>query len=208
MEPIDIIHGTAAPLMRDNIDTDVIIRIDRLAEIEKDDLGPYAFEAVRYRADGTEDPDFVLIRDAYREAPILIAGHNFGCGSSREGAVWALAGSGIRCIIAPSFGGIFTNNCYQNGLLPIVLDRETVDAFAEIARQQPGAPFKVDLREKTVTPPNGTPIPFEIDSLRQRALLAGLDDLGLTLQSTAAIEAFQARDRAERPWVWPTAQHW
>ena len=188
--------------MRDNVDTDVIIRIERLTELEADMLEPYAFEAIRYRNDGSEDPEFILNQDAYRGSPILLAGDNFGCGSSREGAVWALSAIGIRCVIAESFGGIFTNNCYQNGILPIALDRATIDRFARIAETQPGAPFTVDLEAKTIRPPNGEAVPFEIDALRRRALMSGLDDLGLTLQSSEAIEKFQSADKSERPWVW------
>jgi 3-isopropylmalate/(R)-2-methylmalate dehydratase small subunit len=188
--------------MAENVNTDVIIRIERLSLLERDQLGPYAFEAWRNRADGTADPDFILNQSAWQNAPILLAGANFGCGSSREGAVWALNCLGIRAVIAPSFGAIFANNCYQNATLPVVLPAETVEAFAEIARAQPDAPFTVDLNRKVVVPPNGAPVPFEIDELRRQSLLTGLDDIGLTTQRLAEIGMFQATDAKIRPWVY------
>ena len=202
MEPLNEIEGPAAPLMEANINTDVIIRIERLSDYDRDELEPYAFEAWRFDVDGNEIADFPLNVPAWRGAPILLAGPNFGCGSSREGAVWALNCIGVRVVIAPSFGGIFRNNCYQNGTLPIVLPEDTVEAFAEIARQQPDAPFRVDLERQVVVPPNGAPVPFEIDGLRKQGLLKGLDDLGLTGERLPDIAAFQERDRVHRPWVW------
>ena len=202
MQKFISVSGPAAPLMAANVNTDVIIRIERLSDFERDELEPYAFEAWRYDEDGSEDPDFVLNQPAWRGAPILLAGPNFGCGSSREGAVWALNCIGIRAVIAPSFGGIFRNNCYQNGTLPVVLPEETVAAFAEIARAQPDAPFTVDLERCVVVPPNGAPVAFEIDGLRRQGLMKGLDDLGLTAERLPEIAAWQADDRAKRPWVW------
>ena len=202
MTPLTSISGPAAPLMAENVNTDVIIRIERLSLLERDQLGPYAFEAWRNRADGTADPDFTLNQSAWQNAPILLAGANFGCGSSREGAVWALNCLGIRAVIAPSFGAIFANNCYQNATLPVVLPAETVEAFAEIARAQPDAPFTVDLNRKVVVPPNGAPVPFEVDELRRQSLLTGLDDIGLTTQRLAEIGMFQATDAKIRPWVY------
>ena len=202
MQLLTTVSGPAAPLMAANVDTDVIIRIERLSDLERDALGPYAFEAWRYDEAGRERPDFVLNRPEWRGAPIVLAGPNFGCGSSREGAVWALNAAGICVVIAPSFGGIFRNNCYQNATLPLVLPAETVAAFAEIARTQPDAPFTVDLERQEVRPPNGAPVPFEIDALRRRALMKGVNDLGLTAEYAPRIAEFQARDRAERPWVW------
>ena len=202
MRPLTAVSGPAAPLMAANVDTDVIIRIERLSDFDRDALGPYAFEAWRYDETGTERPDFVLNRPEWRGAPILLAGPNFGCGSSREGAVWALNAIGVRVVVAPSFGGIFRNNCYQNGTLPVVLPAETVEAFAEIARAQPEAPFTVDLDRQVVVPPNGSPVPFEIDGLRRRALMKGVDDLGLTAEYAALIAEHQQRDRAARPWAW------
>jgi 3-isopropylmalate/(R)-2-methylmalate dehydratase small subunit len=192
--------------MASNVDTDVIVRIERLSEHERDALGPFAFEAWRYGEGGRERPDFVLNRAPWRGAPILLAGPNFGCGSSREGAVWALHAIGLRVVIAPSFGGIFANNCYQNGMLPLVLPAETVEAFAAIARTQPEAPFTVDLARQAVVPPNGAPVPFAIDALRRRALMQGVDDLGLTAEHAPAIADWQERDRAAHPWVWLEGQ--
>ena len=202
MRSFTAVSGPAAPLMAANVNTDVIVRIERLSDYEKDELEPYAFEAWRYGPDGADDPEFVLNQTPWKGAPILLAGPNFGCGSSREGAVWALNCIGIRAVIAPSFGGIFRNNCYQNGTLPVVLPEETVEAFAEIARAQPDAPFSVDLERGVVVPPNGEPVPFEIDGLRREGLLKGLDDLGLTAERLPEIAAFQDRDRAARPWIW------
>ncbi len=202
MTPLTRITGRAAPLMAENVNTDVIIRIERLSLLAREELGPYAFEAWRYREDGTEDPDFVLNRPEWRGAPILLAGPNFGCGSSREGAVWALNALGIRCVIAPGFGAIFAGNCYQNGTLPVTLPAETVEAFARIARANPGVPFTVDLERQQVTPPGGAPVAFGIDPLRRRGLLAGLDDIGLTTRRLDEIRAFQAADRGRRPWVY------
>ena len=201
MKPFTTVSGPAAPLMASNVNTDVIIRIERLSLLERDQLGPHAFEAWRYHADGTLDPGFVLNQPTWRDSPILLAGANFGCGSSREGAVWALHCLGIRTIIAPSFGAIFASNCYQNGMLPVVLPAETVETFAGIARAQPQAPFTVDLERKVVVPPNGAPVPFEIDDLRRRSLITGLDDIALTTQRLDEIAAFQAIDRERRPGV-------
>jgi 3-isopropylmalate/(R)-2-methylmalate dehydratase small subunit len=201
MTPLTTISGPAAPLMASNVNTDVIIRIERLSLLKRDALGPHAFEAWRNRPDGTPDPDFILNQPAWQNAPILLAGSNFGCGSSREGAVWALNCLGIRAVIAPSFGTIFASNCYQNGTLPITLPAQTVEAFAEIARTQPDAPFTIDLNHKVVVPPNGAPVAFEIDELRRQSLLTGLDDIGLTTQRLTEIADFQAIDLQRRPWV-------
>lgn len=207
MKPLTTVSGPAAPLMAANVDTDVIVRIERLSDFDRDELEPYAFEAWRYDEDGRERPDFVLNRPEWRGAPVLLAGPNFGCGSSREGAVWALNAIGVRVVIAPSFGGIFRNNCYQNGTLPVVLPAETVEAFAGIARTQPDAPFMVDLERQVVVPPNGAPVPFEIDGLRRRALMKGVDDLGLTSEFGPAIADYQEKDKAARPWVWLEDEH-
>lgn len=204
MPPFACVAGAAVPLMRANVDTDVIIRIERLTSFQRDQLGPYAFEALRLRADGSEDPACVLNRPPFRRAPVLLAGENFGCGSSREGAVWALMGMGVRCVIAPSFGDIFFNNCFQNGVLPLRLPAAQVEALA--AQCAGGAAMKVDLQARTITAPDGRVSPFEIDSLRREALLHGLDDIGLTLKDDALIRAWQQADRARRPWAWPAAQ--
>lgn len=204
MQAFTTLSGAAAPLLRANIDTDIIIRIERLTALKGPEaLGPYALEALRFRADGSEDPDFVLNQSAYREASILLAGANFGCGSSREGAVTALMGRGIRCVIAPSFGDIFFNNCFQNGLLPIHLAEAQVLALAREAAA--GAPMVVDLVTQTITTQAGTVTAFKTDPLRREALLHGLDDIGLTLKDDALIRAWQNQDRLARPWVW--SQH-
>lgn len=205
MTPFRTVTGPVAPLMAENVDTDVIIRVERLALLPRGELGIWAFEAWRYMDDGAENPDFVLNRAPWRGAPILLAGANFGCGSSREAAVWALAGLGIRAVIAPSFSPIFTGNCYQNGLLPVTLPAETVERLAALARAEPGAPFTVDLGRKVVIPPGEGPIPFTIDELRRRALLEGLDDIGLSMRRMGEIAAFQVADRDRRPWVWAIA---
>ena len=201
MQAFTTLSGPAAPLLRANIDTDVIIRIERLTTLTGAALGPVALETLRYRADGSEDPDFVLNQPAFREAPILLAGANFGCGSSREGAVTALMARGIRCVIAPSFGDIFFNNCFQNGLLPIRMPEAAVMQLA--AQAVSGADFMVDLRTKTVRTPEGKVRAFDVDPLRREGLLHGLDDIGLTLKDDALIRQWQRQDRVARPWVWP-----
>jgi 3-isopropylmalate/(R)-2-methylmalate dehydratase small subunit len=203
MQKFTTVTGVAAPLMRQNVDTDTVIRIDRLVNLERDQLGRWCFEAIRYRPDGSEDPDFVLNQPAYRGAPIVLAGDNFGCGSSREGAVWALLGMGIRAVIAPGFGDIFFNNCFQNGVLPVALPQDEVERLAEETRVSPGnARTTVDLEREVVISPTGREIPFRIDAKRRTMLLNGLDEIGLTLQHKDAIAAFQARDRGARPWIW------
>jgi 3-isopropylmalate/(R)-2-methylmalate dehydratase small subunit len=187
--------------MRANIDTDTIIRIERMTGTTPEQMGPWCFEALRFRNDGSEDPDFVLNRPSFRGAPILLAGDNFGCGSSREGAVWALKFSGIRSVIAPSFGDIFSNNCFQNGLLPVVLPTEQVEQLAQEC-EGGNARVTVDLERQVVVSPHGAEMPFRIEALRREALLKGLDEIGLTLQHADAIASFKARDEAARPWVW------
>lgn len=201
MQPFTVLTGPAAWLPRANVDTDVIIRIERLTTIgDRTQLGPYAMEALRYREDGSEDPAFVLNQPAFRGAPILLAGDNFGCGSSREGAVWALQGMGVRCVIAPSFGDIFFNNCFQNGMLPIRLAPDAIEALARQCAD--GTAMTVDLTQCTLAAPDGSAQPFAIDPLRREGLLHGLDDIGLTLKDDALIRAWQAADRERRPWAW------
>lgn len=203
MEPFVTVTGPGVPMLRANIDTDVIIRVERLVGTTKAEMGAHAFEVWRRRADGSEDPACPLNRPAWRGAPILLAGANFGCGSSREGAVWALAGMGVRAVIAPSFSDIFANNALQNGLLPVVLAEEAVTALAAAMEAAPGnARITVDLAALVVISPTGEALPFAIDPARREALLAGLDDIGLTLRQAGAIATWQAQDRAARPWVW------
>lgn len=203
MEPLIRIEGTAAPLLRANIDTDVIIRLDRLRENKKEELGPYALEALRRREDGSEDPGFVLNRPAFRQAPILLTGHNFGCGSSREGAVWALKAFGIRCIVAQSFGDIFFGNCFQNGILPVVMTRDDIDAIAESA--QHGAFVCLDLPSQTLRTAHGGVYAFDIDPLNKGALLSGNDAITETQKRTDEILEWQAAFRGRHPWIFQTA---
>lgn len=200
MQPFTTLTGPAAPLLRANIDTDVIIRIERMTALPADQLGPWALEPLRYRADGSEDPDFVLNQPAFRAAPILLAGPNFGCGSSREPAVTALAQRGIRCVVAPSFGDIFFNNCFQNGLLAVPLPQALVEALAAQCRH--GAALTVDLQAQQIVAPDGQAHAFDIAPLRREALLRGLDDIGLTLRDDALIRQWQHADRQRRPWAW------
>jgi 3-isopropylmalate/(R)-2-methylmalate dehydratase small subunit len=199
MDRFTTLRAIAAPLAQANVDTDVIIRVERCARVPKHELGRYAFEAIRFLPGGAEDPGFVLNREPWRKAQILVCGENFGCGSSREMAVWALAGMGIRCVIAPSFGEIFHGNCFQNGLLAIRLPRETVARLSALAADPSTATFTVDLERQAV---NGE-IAFDVDPLHRRMLLEGLDAIGLTLARAAEISAWQAADRARRPWIYP-----
>lgn len=200
MQPFTRITGPAASLLRSNIDTDVIIRIERLTSVPREQLGRYAFEALRYSKDGSEDPDFILNRTNFRNAPILIAAENFGCGSSREGAVWALMAAGLRCIIAESFGDIFYNNCFQNGMLPVTLPATIVKRLAR--QTADGAPLTVDLIERVILPPQGEAIALDIDAQRREALIEGLDEISRTLKGLPEIEEWQSRDQIDRPWIW------
>ena len=206
MQPFDEVTGQAVVLLQPNVDTDVIIRIERLMEVRvnpaaRSQLGRWAFEAIRYAPDGALRTDCPLNDPARQGAPILIAGPNFGCGSSREGAVWALASLGIRCVIAESFGDIFHANCFQNGTLPIVLPGRIVAALAE--RAQAGATLHVNLQDQTVTMPGSPTIPFTIDPSRRTGLLLGLDEVGQSLLHADAIEQWQSQDQTQRPWAWP-----
>jgi 3-isopropylmalate/(R)-2-methylmalate dehydratase small subunit len=202
VEKFTVLRGIAAPLPVPNVNTDVLIRIERLNELGKGQLGPYCFEAWRYDAAGVEVSDFVLNQPPYRNAVILVTGRNFGCGSSREGAVWALRGMGFRCLVAPSFGDIFFNNCFQNGVLPLVLPAATVEALVHEAAAVPGGEFAVDLTTQTLTTPSGRDIAFSIDAPKRLALLQGLDEISMTLGRAAEITAYQQRDRLLRPWIY------
>jgi len=199
MEKFATLTAIAAPFPKRNVDTDFIIRVERCRGTPKEEIGRYAFEMARYRPDGSEDPDFILNAPRYRGAKILIAGEFFGTGSSREMAVWALAGMGFRCVIAPSFGQIFHGNCFQNGVLPVVLPAAVVARLMAQAAAPDAAPFTVDLERQTV---NGEHR-FEIGARRKRMLLEGLDEIGLTLALEPKIAAFQSADRARRPWIYP-----
>ncbi|HEY5826919.1 MAG: 3-isopropylmalate dehydratase small subunit [Hyphomicrobiaceae bacterium] len=203
MDKFATLNSVAAPIMRENIDTDVIIPINRLVgNAVRGSLGKWGFTALRYKPDGSENSEFILNREPYRGAQILITGVNFGCGSSREGAVWALQEMGIRCVVGSSFGDIFFNNCFQNGLLPVVLDRQVVESLAhEVETSQGAGRISVDLEAMTVTAPSGKRYSFDVEPARREALLAGLDEIGMTLRRAAEIAAFQADDRQQRPWV-------
>lgn len=203
MKPFTVLEGVAAPLMQDNIDTDVIVRIERIAKLKRGEFAPWAFEVLRYRADGSENPDFVLNREPFRHAKILISGANFGCGSSREMAVWSIEEFGIRCIIAQSYGDIFYGNCLQNGVLPIRLARAPLEALAAAAAT--GQPISVDLQEGTISHATAGTIAFDFPPAQRDALLSGQDEVDQTLSMTAAIEQFQRADRLTRPWAYPAA---
>lgn len=207
MDSFTTVAGPAAPFLQPNIDTDIIIPIQRLVGTGREGLGPYAFERLRYLPDGGDNPDFVLNRPQYRDAPVLLAGPNFGCGSSREGAVWALKGMGFRAVIAPSFGDIFFNNCFQNGVLPVALPEEVIHRIAAETEASQGARHTtVDLQRQVVVTPEGAEIPFTIDARKRDALLEGLDDIALTLRLKDRILAWQAADRAARGWAWETVE--
>ena len=202
MDKFTRLSAIAAPLLRANIDTDTIIRGGRSALTPRDELGNFLFEAVRLRADGSEDPEFILNREPYRGAKILIGGDNFGCGSSRESAVWALTSAGFRCVIAPSFGGIFFGNCFQNGVLAVQLPRDTVMRLGQALLADPErSTLEVDLERQRITGPDGEQIAFDYDPYRKQALLDGLDDIGMTLKRESDIARFQAEDRKRRPWI-------
>jgi 3-isopropylmalate/(R)-2-methylmalate dehydratase small subunit len=203
MEKFVRLRAIAASFARPNVDTDVVIRVERCARTPKAELGRWAFEALRYLPDGAENPEFVLNREPWRGARILVCGENFGCGSSREMAVWAIAGMGIRCVIAPSFGDIFHGNCFQNGVLALRLDPATVARLHALASDPRTATMTVDLGRQVIGTAAGDEIGFAVDPLHRRALLEGLDAIGLTLAMEPQIAAFQARDRLARPWIYP-----
>jgi len=202
-QPFNRLTAIAAPIMRSNIDTDIIIRIERLVGNSiRGTLGKWAFGSLRYLPDGSENPAFILNREPYRQAEILVTGPNFGCGSSREGAVWSLQEMGIRAIIGSGFGDIFFANCFQNGILPIVVDKEIVDSLAaDIEATQGAGRVSIDLETQIVLSPSGRHYTFEIDPRRREGLLQGLDEVALTLQRDQEIRAFQAADKAARPWI-------
>ncbi len=200
MQPFTELTAVAAPLPLANVDTDKIIPARFLKTIKRTGLGRNVFDGLRYDAEGHERPDFVLNREPYRRANILVAGENFGCGSSREHAPWALLDFGIRCVIAPSFADIFHSNCFKNGILPVQLPRETCDLLMQDAEMGENARLTVDLERNVVVRPNGEEIAFAIDPLRRHLLLEGLDDIGQTLQHDAAIGGYEQRRATARPW--------
>ena len=201
MQAFTTLTGIAAPLPKANVDTDQIIPARFLKSISRSGFGKNLFANFRYREDGSENPDFVLNQEPYRKAEILIAFENFGCGSSREHAPWALLDFGVRCVIAPDFADIFHNNCFKNGVLPVRLPREVCEALVEDARMGGNARITVDLERQVVVRPSGEEIPFRVDPLRRHLLLNGLDDIGQTLQHAAAIDGHEARQRAVQPWL-------
>jgi 3-isopropylmalate/(R)-2-methylmalate dehydratase small subunit len=202
MQAFTTLTGIAAPLPLANVDTDKIIPGRFLKTIERAGLGRHLFTPLRYRDDGSEEPGFVLNAEPYRRAEILIAHENFGCGSSREHAPWALLDFGIRCVIAPSFADIFHNNCFKNGILPIRLPREICDALMGDAKLGANARITVDLERQVVVRPNGEEIGFEVDAFRKHLLLNGLDDIGQTMQHAGKIDGFEARQKAAQPWLY------
>ncbi len=201
MDKFTTLTGIAAPMPLVNIDTDMIIPKQFLKTIKRSGLGVSLFDELRYDRDGNELPDFVLNQPAYRQTQILVAGDNFGCGSSREHAPWALLDFGIRCVISTSFADIFFNNCFKNGILPMVLPQDAVDVLMEDARRGANARMTVDLENQTVTTSDGVAFSFEVDPFRKHCLLNGLDDIGLTMEKAPAIQTFETQMAQARPWV-------
>jgi 3-isopropylmalate/(R)-2-methylmalate dehydratase small subunit len=201
MEKFTKLTGVAAPLNMINVDTDKIIPKNYLKTIKRTGLGTALFAEMRYDEAGRENPDFVLNKAPFRNATILVSGENFGCGSSREHAPWALLDFGIRCVIAPSYADIFFGNCFKNGILPMILPEVRVNELLRFLLELPGAEITVDLPAQTVTGPDGRADAFEIDAFRKHCLINGLDDIGLTLQKETAIKAYEGKAAAERPWV-------
>ena len=201
MDKFTKMTGIAAPMPLVNIDTDMIIPKQFLKTIARSGLGKNLFDEMRFTLDGAEIPGFVLNQPAYRKAEILVAGDNFGCGSSREHAPWALLDFGIRCVISTSFADIFYNNCFKNGILPIVAPQEVIDLLMADARKGANARMTVDLENQTVTTSDGQGFSFDIDPFRKHCLLNGLDDIGLTLEKVTAIDSFEKKAAAHRSWV-------
>ncbi len=201
MQKFDVLTGVAAPLPILNIDTDMIIPKQYLKTIKRTGLGKGLFSEMRYREDGSENPDFVLNKDAYRKAEILVAGDNFGCGSSREHAPWALLDYGIRCVISTSFADIFYNNCFKNGILPIVVSPDDLKKLMDDAERGANATLTIDLVNQVIKGPDGGSVSFEIDPFKKHCMLNGLDDIGLTLEKASEIAAFEARNATARPWA-------
>ena len=201
MEKFTVLSGVAAPLKVVNIDTDMIIPKQYLKTIARTGLGKGLFSEMRYNEDGSENPDFVLNKPAYRQAKILVAGDNFGCGSSREHAPWALADFGIRCVISTSFADIFYNNCFKNGILPIKVSQDDLDKLFDDAERGANATMTIDLEAQEIRGPDGGSISFDIDAHRKHCLINGLDDIGLTLVKKSAIEGYEQKAATSRPWL-------
>jgi 3-isopropylmalate/(R)-2-methylmalate dehydratase small subunit len=196
MQPFTVLSGVAAPLRVVNVDTDMIIPKQYLKTIHRTGLGKGLFSEKRYNEDGAENPDFVLNKPAYRNAKVLVAGDNFGCGSSREHAPWALLDFGIRCVISTSFADIFYNNCFKNGILPIKVTREDLEKLFDDAERGANATLTIDLEKQEIRGPDGGVVSFEIDPFRKHCLLHGLDDIGLTMQKADSIDAYEKRQAA------------
>jgi len=201
MEKFTVLEGVAAPLKMINVDTDMVIPKQYLKTIKRTGLGRGLFSEMRYKDDGSEDPNFVLNKPAYRKAKILVAGDNFGCGSSREHAPWALMDFGIRCVISTSFGDIFYNNCFKNGVLPIRVSPQDLEKLFDDAERGANATLTVNLEKQEIRGPDGGMVKFEIDSFRKHCLLNGLDDIGLTQQKSAKIASYEDKAKATRPWA-------
>ena len=201
MQKFNTLTGVAAPLPMINVDTDMIIPKQFLKTIARSGLGKSLFFEMRYADDGAELPDFVLNKPAYKQAKILVAGANFGCGSSREHAPWALLDFGIRCVLAPSFADIFYNNCFKNGILPIPLPQEDIGKLMDDAERGANAVISVDLEKQEIRGPDGGCLKFEIDPFRKQCLLNGWDDIGLTLRNESRIGDFEAHRKMETPWL-------
>lgn len=201
MDKFEKLSGIAAPMPLINIDTDMIIPKVFLKTIKRSGLGVNLFDEMRYQDDGSENPDFVLNKPQYREAEILVAGDNFGCGSSREHAPWAIKDFGIRCVISTSYADIFFNNCFKNGILPIVLPKAQVDVLMKDAEKGSNARIEVDLEAQTVTTSDGETFSFEVDAFKKHCLLNGLDDIGLTMEKAASIDAYESKLQVSHPWV-------
>ncbi len=206
MQKFTTLTGVAAPMPTPNIDTDRIIPARFLKTIKRSGLGKSVFNDVRYNPDGSEKPEFVLNQPAYRKAQILVAGDNFGCGSSREHAPWALLDFGIRCVISTSFADIFFNNCFKNGVLPIKLPKEQVDLLMDDAKRGANAIVTVDLEKQEITGPDGGKIKFDVDAFRKHCLLNGLDDIGLTMQKGAEIDSYESKQKSAQPWLHTAAR--
>jgi 3-isopropylmalate/(R)-2-methylmalate dehydratase small subunit len=200
MQPFTTLTSTPAPLKVINVDTDMIIPKQYLKTIKRTGLGTALFSEMRYKEDGSENPDFVLNQPAYRKSEILVAGDNFGCGSSREHAPWALLDFGIRCVISTSFADIFYNNCFKNGILPIKVSQEDLDKLFDDADRGSNATLTIDLESQTIKGPDGGTVTFEIDPFRKHCLLNGLDDIGLTMEKAPKIEAYEEK-LAQRAWA-------
>jgi len=201
MQKFTTLEGVAAPIRQINVDTDMIIPKQYLKTIKRTGLGKGLFSEQRYKDDGSENPDFVLNKPAYRNAKILVAGDNFGCGSSREHAPWALQDFGIRCVISTSFGDIFYNNCFKNGMLPIRVSPEDLEKLFDDADRGANATLTIDLEKQEIRGPDGGVVKFEIDPFRKHCLLNGLDDIGLTQQKQSKIASYEQKAAAARPWV-------